>query len=82
MSKAQTLYDSFKKLYELQAKMGRTTLELIAHPDATPEQIQEASVGYRNVTQSLRKHKPVVVQALVKLGRPMLADTVQRNFKF
>lgn len=47
-------------------KMGRTILELVAHPDATPEQLSEALPRYKEVVGNLRKHRPVILEALDK----------------
>ena len=67
--KAPELYRSWLALVKLKEDMGRKVLEIAAHPDAPPncKYLAEAVPRYKDVVQRLRKHKPVVVEALNKL---------------
>lgn len=69
-AKLMELYKSWDALLKHKDKMGHTILELIAHPDATQEQIAEVVPRYRDVVGMLRKHRPVIIEALNK-GRSM-----------
>ena len=60
------LYESWDEMVKLKERMGKSLLELIAHPEATNEQIVETALRYRKVVYDLRKHKPNVLEALNK----------------
>lgn len=60
------LYQSWDEMVKLKERMGRSLLELIAHPDATDEQIVTTALRYRTVVMDLRKHKPTVLEAMNK----------------
>lgn len=77
---SRKLYDSWRDLVALKESMGEKVLELLAHPDCTPEQAQElysqVLPAYRSTVQKLRKHKPTVLNALKNY--PVLFDSVNR----
>lgn len=65
-AKLWELYKSWDALVKHKEKMGNTLLELIAHPDSTPEHLAEALPRYKDIVGKLRDHKPVMLQALNK----------------
>ena len=65
-AKLWELYKSWQALVDHKAKMGRTILELIAHPEATPQDIERVVPQYRDIVGKLREHKPVILKALDK----------------
>lgn len=65
-AKLWELYKSWDALVKHKEKMGNTILELIAHPDSTPEHLAEALPRYKDIVGKLRDHKPVMLQALNK----------------
>lgn len=65
-AKLWELYKSWDALVKHKEKMGNTILELIAHPDSTPEHLAEALPRYKDLVGKLRDHKPVMLQALNK----------------
>lgn len=67
-AKLWELYKSWDALVKHKEKMGRTILELIAHPDSTPEHLAEALPRYKDIVGKLREHKPVILKALDKGG--------------
>ena len=67
-AKLWELYKSWDALVKHKEKMGRTILELIAHPDSTPEHLAEALPKYKQIVAQLREHKPVILKALDKGG--------------
>ena len=67
-AKLWELYKSWDALVEHKGKMGRTILELIAHPEATPQDIERVVPQYRDIVGKLREHKPVILKALNKGG--------------
>lgn len=73
--KATDLYKSWMELVKLKESMGSKVLEIAAHPDATADDLATVAPRYRDVVQKLRKHKPVVIEALNKL-HPVLAGYV------
>lgn len=72
--KLEELYRSWKEMVQLKEKMGRTILELAAHPDGTVEHLAEAMPPYKAIVAKLREHKPVIVKALDAL--PILQRAV------
>ena len=64
MKKHEHLYTSWRELVVLKTKMGDTVLQVCEHPDATPEDLVNAAFKYAAVVQTLRKHKPVMLEAL------------------
>ena len=64
--KYTNLYTSWQDLVKLKEDMGRKVLEIIAHPDAKAEDIGRGVAAYSSVVQSLRKHKPTILDALDK----------------
>lgn len=64
---AKQLYESWVKLNARQQALGRKVLEMLAHPDATPEQIQDVAARYRASAQSIREVQERTVKALHKL---------------
>ena len=60
------LFKSWQALVEHKDKMGRTILELIAHPDSTPDHLTEALPRYKQIVGQLKEHKPVILNALNK----------------
>ena len=74
--KAYSLYKSWRQIVQLKEKMGATILELVTHPDATPEQIMEPAMRYRKLVNDLRENRQVIVDALHKHGHNMLASDV------
>lgn len=72
--KLEELYRSWKEMVQLKEKMGRTILELAAHPDGTIEHIAQALPPYKALVAKLRAHKPVIVKALDSL--PILQRAV------
>lgn len=73
------LYETWTRMVENRTRLGQTVLELLQHPDATPEQILSASERYRRVSLSMREVRPKVAAELLKKGYPMLAGQVQRS---
>jgi len=67
-AKLWELYKSWDALVKHKEKMGRTILELIAHPDSTPEHLAEALPRYKDIVGKLREHKPVILKALNEGG--------------
>ena len=65
-AKLWALYKSWDALVKHKEKMGRTILELIAHPDSTPEHLAEALPRYKDIVGKLRDHKPVILKGLAK----------------
>lgn len=65
MSSPTKLFEKWKELTKLHTKQGHTILELIAHPETTPEMLQEALPAFRETRAALRKYQPVVVKALI-----------------
>ena len=65
-AKLWELYKSWDALVKHKEKMGRTILELIAHPDSTPEHLAEALPRYKDIVGKLRDHKPVILKELAK----------------
>lgn len=83
-SGAKQLYESWAKLHAKHQAMGRTVLQMLAHPDVTPEQVQDVATRYRATTQSLRGVQERTVSALRKLqptGSVLmnLGDRVQKD---
>lgn len=64
--KLYALYKSWHALVEHKDKMGRTLLELIAHPDAKEEDIAAAVPKYKDTVGMLREHRPKILEALRK----------------
>ena len=64
---AKQLYESWVKLNAHQQALGRTVLRMLAHPDATPEQVQDAAARYRASAQSIREVQERTVKALYSL---------------
>lgn len=65
-AKLWELYKSWDALVKHKERMGAKILELIAHPDSTPEHLAEALPRYKDIVGKLRDHKPVILQALNK----------------
>jgi hypothetical protein len=80
---AKQLYESWRNLHTKHQAMGRTVLQMLAHPDVTPEQVQDVATHYRETTRSLREVQERTVSALRKL-QPTgslfnLGDKVQKD---
>ena len=81
---AKQLYESWRNLHTKHQAMGRTVLQMLAHPAVTPEQVQEVATRYRARTHSLREVQARTVSALHKL-QPIgsaftnLGDKVQKD---
>ena len=75
------LYDTWMQMVRNRENLGLTVLEMLAHPQATPAQIQDAADKYKRITTSLREVQPKVVKALYAKGQPMMANTVQESLK-
>lgn len=67
-AKLWALYKSWDALVKHKEKMGQTILELVAHPEATPQDIERVVPQYRDIVGKLRAHKPVILKALDKGG--------------
>lgn len=59
---------SWTTIYAHHQKLRNTVLQMIAHPEATDDQIQEAVRTYRSTTISLRKVHKRTVEAANKLS--------------
>lgn len=75
------LYDTWMQMVRNRENLGRTVLETLAHPQATPEQIQDAADKYKRITTSLREVQPKVVKALYGRNENRLAQAVQESLK-
>lgn len=65
-AKLWELYKSWDALVKHKEKMGNTILQLIAHPDSTPEHLAETLPRYKELVGKLREHKPTILNALNK----------------
>jgi hypothetical protein len=66
---AIALYKSWVELVKLKEKMGRNILEIVEHPDSTPEDVARWMPRYKDVVAKLRAHKPVMLDALSRYHR-------------
>ena len=65
-AKIVALYQSWDALVKKKETMGALILEMIAHPEATTQDIERWIPQYRAVVQMLREHRPHVIDALGK----------------
>lgn len=61
---AQDVYKTWREMYANHQKMGRTILKLLAHPDATPEQIAQVRELWMRVVQDTRMVRESVLHVL------------------
>ena len=71
------LYKNWCELVALKQNMGGKILELCAHPEATPEHLAQVMPCYSRTVEMLKKHKPVVIKAMEKAGKRVLADKIR-----
>lgn len=76
---ARKAYDVWMQMVRNRDQLGRTVLEMLAHPQATQEQIMSAAGRYRRVTASMREVQPKVVQALYAKNENHAARTVAES---
>lgn len=75
--KHKDLYNSWRALVKLKEDMGSKVLELIAHPDSTPEHIAQVMPQYKRVVAMLRDHKPAMVKAMGNY--PILSRAIEQT---
>lgn len=69
----------WRKVRDNHANMGQTILELVSHPDVTPDMLAEPIASYRKVTASVQEVRRQVAKALDKKGHSMGANSVRAH---
>jgi pyrroloquinoline quinone (PQQ) biosynthesis protein C len=58
--KERELFDTWKRLIDNTKKLQHTLLQMMGHPEVTPEQLMAAAKTYRELMQNIRENTPKV----------------------
>ena len=65
----ESILRTWWEMVKTKDKMGERVLEVISHPDSTPEQIALVADRYRAVCASLRAERKKVLEVLYTSGK-------------
>ena len=81
--KERELFDTWKRLIDNTKKLQRTLLQMMGHPEVTPEQLMAAAKTYRELMQNIRENTPKVRKKLDKgvvWGYEARFNTLMKDF--